>query len=163
MTESLKNKSGSLADTAHQARTYPYGAAKDWAKKEPARTLELKDAKGRPFKGYNVAKTDYPELEGKIIYVFSGSETQPGLVVGCNTSVGITIVDVRDKDSYMVCITGEVAPGGSNISDWDQGIWQYLINSIGEGKVSTPSCRKFMPIGRNGNGCPDGHDCAYRQ
>ncbi len=139
----------------------------------------LKDSKGRKFKGYHVAKDDYPQLEGKIIkyspYIDLkakrkgdryGEYVMSGLVVGCNTSVGITIVDATDKDRYLVCFTGPVAPGGSNVKHWDQGIWEYIINAIGRGVVNNYDLLAFnpeKPTLPTLPGCPNAGMCAYNQ
>lgn len=150
----LKNMSGSLDDAAHTARTY-----------NPDPT-EIKDSKGNPFSFYNVGKTDYPELEGKIIRYDRGMpdpDIVTVLVVGCNTNVGITLVEAADKDHYLACFTGPSAPGGSNCTDFDQGIWEYLIKGIQRGLVEAREIHNFDNSCLGGGSGPDGSQCAYRQ
>jgi len=70
---------------------------------------------GEEFKSYNVAKDDYPELEGKIInYDYGTGNGVKCLVVGCNRSVGVTVVELRDKKIYSLCYHGPVCPKPSN-------------------------------------------------
>lgn len=135
----------------------------------------VKDSNNKEFKLYDVARNDYPELEGKIIEYNSSCSPDMKeaitncLVVGCNTSVGITIVNAANKDDYFVCITGEVAPGGSNITDWDQDVWEYLVNAIDAGRVDAYELGKYRSPEESimanlfGNGGPTGGMCAYGQ
>lgn len=62
-----------------------------------------------------VGKDDYPELEGEIIvYEYSDGQQFDVLVVGCNRSVGLTLVDVHDKEEKFLCLIGPAAPGGKD-------------------------------------------------
>ena len=133
----------------------------------------LKDTNGNEFTLYSVGESDYPSLGGRIVeYDASkgdgdGSQDRfyTGLVVGCNTDIGITIVNAQDKDDYLVCITGPVAPGGSNVKNWDQGIWEYMVNAINCGLVEVSEIRKFTgaTYAPFWSGGPSGNMCAYGQ
>jgi len=56
-------------------------------------------------------KTDFPELEGKIItFIPNGEPVEvQGVVVGCNYDIGITIVNAEDKTDKLVCMNGSVS------------------------------------------------------
>lgn len=47
-------------------------------------------------------KTDYPELEGKIIIMHFVGDSFKAYVVGCSYHVGITLV-ANEKRSHIVC------------------------------------------------------------
>lgn len=54
---------------------------------------------------------DYSMLEGKVIdYITWSGKKCRGLVIGCDYDIGITIVDVENKDHYLCCIHGPKDP-----------------------------------------------------
>lgn len=123
----------------------------------------------KEFKFRNIVKDDYPELEGKVVTYYSGLHTYQGVVVGCNRSVGVTIVNLEDKDDYLLCITGAVSPGGYNMPDsaiksYDE-YFSHIIEKINEGHLDAFELVKF----RDGceyvsiRGVVKGGSCPYGQ
>lgn len=88
---------------------------------------------------YDVAKDDHSELEGKVITFISRDKEYTGVVVGCNRSVGVTIVNAKNKDEYLCCLVGPVAPGFKKFRDASvpaTDTMDYLIQGIIDGEVS---------------------------
>jgi len=52
----------------------------------------------------------YEELEGKTVIV----EGDEGIIVGCDKDVGLSIVDINDKNYYLFCLVGPSSP------NWDE-------------------------------------------
>ena len=50
-------------------------------------------------------KTDYPELEGKTLTYWNGEVWKDCVTVGVNYHVGITVVNVNDKDNACICLS----------------------------------------------------------
>lgn len=102
--------------------------------------MKIKDTQGKEFKFYNVVKDDYPELEGKIIDYGCSQRWGKALVVGCNRSVGLTIVNASDKTYYLVCFRGPVSAEPSDESEWlctYNEIFDLMISMIEKGKFDT--------------------------
>jgi len=59
-------------------------------------------------------KKSYPQLEGRIVkWTYTrarGEKERYGRVVGCDYSIGITIVDDTDPEKNLTCLLGELAP-----------------------------------------------------
>lgn len=54
-------------------------------------------------------KTDYPELEGKVIDYDYGTSNIKAIVSGCNYHIGVTI-ERLDKSGYLLCHSGKMSP-----------------------------------------------------
>lgn len=115
-----------------------------------------------------VGRDDYPELEGKIIdYKMSDGIIDKGIVIGCNRSVGITIVNVQDKDDYLVCFSGPVTKGGgSDFSDspctWYE-MFDALVAGIKAGKLLASELLELRTGSADSMGTCSSSECAYRQ
>ena len=120
------------------------------------------------IKTFNLTKDDYPEFEGKVIkYEMSSGRVEPVIVVGCNRSVGCTLINPNDKDDYHVCVIGPAAPGfrkeywGDN---YDK-MFNALVQGIDEGLVIVqdvfvahdPMVQSLFHT------APDGTMCAFGQ
>ena len=111
-----------------------------------------------------VGEDDRPDLEGKIVSILGVIGTTTGIVVGCNRSVGISIVDTDDHDNFMVCLRGAMMPNPSpDFDDLDE-ITDVIIEMIEAGVVDITELKRYqnIPIGRNSGGT-SGKNCAYRQ
>ena len=71
-------------------------------------------------------KSDYPELEGKVIDVISDGVLYKGLVAGCCLDVGVTVVNTQDNDEYLFCILHSYA----NSYDKVQLLTEIIINRL---------------------------------
>ena len=124
----------------------------------------------KDFKLSTVGEDDYPELEGKIIdWVSSSGSVEKGVVVGCNLSVGITIVRVDDKDHYLCCLTGPVAPGECSYNEINEPeeMLSVLIEMIQKGVVHVSRIIEYVKdynkvVDTRGTGASS-ERCAYRQ
>ena len=94
----------------------------------------------RDIKISTVSRDDYPELEGKLVdYEYRDGVVKTGIVVGCNRSLGITIVNAENKEHYLVCFAGPVAPGGGHSFDpfactYNE-FFDYTLECIKEGHI----------------------------
>lgn len=81
-----------------------------------------------------VGQDDFPELEGKVIIFDNSGVVYSGIVVGCNRSVGVTIVNANDKDDYLFCQRGPVAPGyHKGQEERDHVVFEYTLQAIKDG------------------------------
>lgn len=53
---------------------------------------------------------EYSDNEGKEVMVKIGRTLYTGIVIGCDPDVGITVVNIDDKDHYLVCSHGMSSP-----------------------------------------------------
>jgi len=114
---------------------------------------------------YEVAKEDYEELEGKIVtWVRTDQIRHKCMIVGLNRAVGITIVDAKDTNQYLVCINGPVMPNGGDISDFTDynELFEVVIGSIAAGVIHADELLEYQISDNWGTG-PDGSDCPYSQ
>lgn len=120
-----------------------------------------------------VGKDDYEHLEGKLVTIsYSGGEEVTGVVVGCNRSIGVTIVDVTDKDKYLLCFGGPVSPGGITecLKDdlkefgktYDE-VFDIIIQMIESGSWEAGAFTRSITDGHGRDGCCSGGNCAYQQ
>lgn len=126
----------------------------------------------RSIKISTVGKDDYPELEDNIVIITQRGKDIPCIVVGCNRSVGVTIVRAEDKNRYMLCFAGPVAPGGitpsfkKNLENHDKTYdeaFNYLIAMIKKGSWIAGDFISWVIDNENcGGGC-SGSNCAYSQ
>lgn len=90
-------------------------------------------------------KRDYPELEGKEIVYITRCGSEDAIVVGCNYHIGITIVSRTNRDRYLNCCIGPMAPnrggvysrGQKDMDEWAQ-LFSVKIKQITEGIVYCP-------------------------
>jgi hypothetical protein len=108
-------------------------------------------------------KTDYPELENKIIdyHHSDGRFWMKGKVIGCNYHIGITIVDENTGEIYLVCIKGPSSPNykENNPRCLYRKAFQRIVKGIQKGKVPAIRVGVFSAEGRN----PTAEDCPYNQ
>lgn len=119
-----------------------------------------------------VGEDDRPDLEGKIVNYHFGSKdgyyskSFKGIVVGCNRSLGITVVNLDDKDHYLVCIQGASAPGGAtsvaNGKSYEE-LHDFVVAQIEAGDIYSADCIQMQRGGPAMGFGPDGSNCAYRQ
>jgi hypothetical protein len=85
-----------------------------------------------------MTQTDYPELEGnKVDYLGLDEGDLVGKVVGFDYDIGITIVDVNDKNNYLLCINGPNSPLGKankNLVKYKR-IFYAIVGLIEKGKM----------------------------
>ena len=81
---------------------------------------------------------DYEALEGKIIDYFNGEETLKAIVAGCNPDIGITVVAANNKDNYLCCILGPLAPQWREHfgRDGARKVFDSIVECIMEGYLS---------------------------
>jgi hypothetical protein len=112
-----------------------------------------------------VGEDDRPDLEGKIIpYVHGDGDTYSSLVVGCNRSVGVTLIDPNNKKHYHICLRGPALP--VNDVEWCNGAYDELYDvlclMIENGEVRPAELLEIA--GHKGaSGQPSGKTCAYSQ
>jgi len=53
-------------------------------------------------------KTDYPELEGKIVKVIFNNSLRKGKVIGVNYDVGITVVELNNLRTFFICLNRKI-------------------------------------------------------
>lgn len=114
----------------------------------------------KDFKLSTVGKDDFPELEGKVVDVITLNGNKKGIVVGCNLSIGITIVDVDNKDAYLLCYTGPSLPGVRGHTPKELKAAELTVQMIEQGKVDfIKLMRQLDSYGH----FPDADSCAYNQ
>ena len=110
-----------------------------------------------------VGRDDYPELEGKLIE----TDYETGVVVGCNRSLGITIVDAQNKDHFLVCFAGPIAPGGgTDFSDYTctyMEMFDYTLECIKAGVIDMTAIHRVYRGDDTKYGECNGRNCAYSQ
>ncbi|MCP3684071.1 MAG: hypothetical protein GY861_15425 [bacterium] len=121
-----------------------------------------------------VGRDDYPELEGKLVSILYPDKDYAvkGIVVGCNRSIGITIVEVEDKDRILACFTGKSAPGGVTPAGTLEGLarqgktyddlFDFVVELIEEGIWVAGAISRYALGQPNFYGGVNQH-CAYRQ
>lgn len=114
-----------------------------------------------------VGRDDYPELEGKVIeYIQPIGIVQKGIVVGCNRSLGLTVVEVSNKDHYLICIVGKSAPRPSNFANmactYDE-LFDWVVEGIEEGVIFAQDMTMMHSPAYLYGGSPTGENCAYGQ
>ena len=121
-----------------------------------------------------VGRDDYPELEGKIVKITNAMGEDEGIVVGCNRSLGCTIVKTDNKDQVLACFSGPVAPGGikpDNMVDllaelgktYDD-LFDYVVELIEKGEWKAGSFTNFLhQPGVYSHGTCNSEYCAYTQ
>jgi len=127
----------------------------------------LKDSNGRELVTYNIIGDDFKELEGKIVnYKIDEDRIIPALVVGCNRSIGCTLVNPTNKDEYYACIIGPVAPGYNHASwgdSYDE-MFDALVTDLRNGTVDVLNTLiKYYKLNAHFGKDPDGSTCAYGQ
>ena len=118
-------------------------------------------------------KRDYSELEGKeILYKRSDDSHIIGIVLFCDPHIGITIVDKEDKDHYLICYKGPLAP---QWKDKDKSptypknpekdkVFIELVKAIEEGEYNTaPRMEKLSPLALMYHSNPTVEDCPFGQ
>lgn len=112
-----------------------------------------------------VGQDDYPEYEGRVIIFDNGSITYSGLIVGFNRSVGVTIVDANNKDKYLFCFRGPVAPGHiKGLEKRDQAVFDYLVKAVEQGVYNDEEFQEAMSeVGGSSSGAASAAGCAYAQ
>lgn len=88
-------------------------------------------------------KSDYSHLEGKeIIYKyedFDGIREIPSIVVGVDYDIGITIINAKDHEDYVMCLRGPSSPTFVEVEDWqtahDTLFYEY-VRMIEEGVIN---------------------------
>jgi len=111
-----------------------------------------------------VTKNDYPELEGKIINYKQGGQQVQGVVIGCNRSVGLTVVNPNDKSEFIVCAAGPIMPDfeknqDSFINAYD--VWfDMMVDGIQAGCIDGDATLALYQVSTF-VGCADGSNCAY--
>ena len=84
-----------------------------------------------------VGEDDFPELEGKII-MFQPAGNQaaiPCVVVGCNRSIGVTLVNANNKDDYILCYIGPIIPEKPDGKYFNAETHEKVFNVIVEGII----------------------------
>lgn len=109
---------------------------------------------------------DYEELEGKEVVYDNGLKTV-GIVIGCNYDIGITIVEKGNKDQYLSCYIGPMAPntikGQLSEKHWNA-LFYSRVREIKKGYINISKVKKIMSriegveMGRSANKsqCPFG-------
>jgi len=113
---------------------------------------------------------NYEELEGKTLVFPELGKT--GVVVGCDPDVGITIVNIEDKDNYLVCISGpsstqwegivRAGPEGEDAKRIYHQLFDLLIERIKNGSC-TPSKISLAIKGCRSGASPSAENCAFAQ
>ena len=75
-------------------------------------------------------KTDYPELEGKIIRYNYGGYDEDVKVVGCNYHIGITFVSATDNNDYFLCLNGASSPKRDSLDSFPKMNYRKLFHAI---------------------------------
>ena len=104
-------------------------------------------------------KTDYPELEGKIVtFIYNGGTTIQGKVIGVSYHAGITVVDVDDPKNFIVCLNKKIHSIKGCIVKSYRGLFYEIVKGLKEGSyVLNKSYRYYT---REGNGTNT--NCAFR-
>lgn len=109
-----------------------------------------------------VGQDDFPEYEGRTIVFDNEFKVYSGLIVGFNRSVGVTIVDANDKDRYLFCYRGPVAPGHrKGREDRDHAVFEYCIKAVEQGVFN--SVEFDGVVGRTSGSNLSAASCAYAQ
>ena len=111
-----------------------------------------------------VGEDDRADLEGRIITVLDiyGGKTS-GVIVGCNKSVGLTIVNANDKDKYLICMRGPVAPNSTVHMHTDYDVsWTTVIEMLEAGIFDVSELHRLHK-GDGTGGSLGAHSCAYNQ
>lgn len=112
-------------------------------------------------------KRDYPELEGKeIVFAERLGRRWAGCVVAISYHIGITIVDKENKNTFLICARGPMAPnrghnydkGQADIDEWDQ-IFGVVLAGVLRGVVDE---RNFIFAGVGG-ASPTAENCPFSQ
>lgn len=96
----------------------------------------------KEYKISTVGEDDYPELEGKTVMYIPDSldaAAVPCVVVGCNASVGVTLVHADTKE-YIMCYKGPVCPRSEDCepgwpSEVSDEIFAAIVTGIIEGEL----------------------------
>ena len=121
-------------------------------------------------------KRDYSELEGKeIVYRASGGD-QIGVVLFCDPFIGITVVSKKDKDHYLICYKGPIAPqwrdkdkDPSKLPTYPENpeedeIFVDLLKGIDEGVYDAcPQMKDLTPFDLFFHKGPSAKDCPFAQ
>ena len=116
---------------------------------------------------------NYEELENEKIDFVLINRIIKGLVVGCDRSIGITIVYANDKSKQLLCFLGERAPQ-RNDENYDlmpfnkerNGIiFDWLVERIKEGTIINKELDNLVLKMYNKplRGSPTAADCAFSQ
>ena len=81
-----------------------------------------------------VGEDDRADLEGKLITFYDEDGAHPAVVIGCNKSVGITIVNANDPDDKYLCVRGPVIPVNTVSAhiNYDDS-WKVMVQMIENG------------------------------
>lgn len=124
----------------------------------------------KEYKISTVGEDDYPELEGKTVTFFPIDNYIPAIpcvVVGCNRSVGVTLVSADTKE-YIMCFRGPVCPGTHYESPEDVLEGNELFDAIVEGIIEGEVYAEILTEIVESHGAVPGHSvgshsCAYNQ
>jgi hypothetical protein len=110
-----------------------------------------------------VGQDDFPEYEGKTIVYKGYDEDKTALIVGCNRSVGVTLVDANDKDNYIYCQSGPVAPGYvKGYEEAEEIAFDYCLEAFDAGVFDIKEFWRRVSITAYG-GPASASVCAYSQ
>lgn len=117
-------------------------------------------------KAYDVAKNDREDLEGKeVIYYIDEYNKSICLVVGCNRSVGITVVSRNDIKHKRICFRGPVVGNPTSFDDkkctWNE-MYDTIVGMIEDGKI-TPRDLLILRDGKDSDPGECTSPCAYSQ
>jgi hypothetical protein len=110
-----------------------------------------------------VGADDRPDLEGEFVVVVDrDGDENPGIVIGCNKSVGLTIVNPNDKTDQLLCVRGPVCPNPTSRIhiDYDNS-WLVMTQMIEAGVYYMEKHDALRTDGGSGQG--GGMSCAYSQ
>ena len=107
----------------------------------------------------------------KVIYKNKGRQvTCTGLIIGCDPDIGLTIINAEDKDDFLVCLIGPLAPNASkDHPDYSNGNYERCyadyIKRIASGTVNLDlHDRAIAKIGGASAGSNAGKStCAFGQ
>jgi hypothetical protein len=125
----------------------------------------------KEYKVSTVGEDDFPELEGKTVMYVPVSDNLPAVpcvVVGCNRSVGVTLVHADNPKKYIVCYRGPVCPGAYTETDRDMAehneLFEALLSGIQDGEVYAEVLLEIVhSYGTHAGHNAGSHSCAYNQ
>lgn len=108
---------------------------------------------------------DYSELEGKVIdFIHDNGELVKCKIVGCEYDIGITIVNAKDKEDYLLCVIGPSSSLGEAVVDFRgyRKCFEYYIEQIKNGSIDIAAAILHTAY-RNRGSKPDINNCAFGQ
>lgn len=114
----------------------------------------------------NVTKDDYPELEGKFVTYSMSDGSYQCVVIGCNRSVGITIVDANDKEHFVICAGGPIMPDHNKFGKLFTDVWDkwfdMVVAGIESGTIDAEATTALYDDPNSLGNC-SGSNCAYKR